>query len=432
MRRTTFITQPAAISLGLMLSPETLSKLGSGLGESGTLFVWLLGCAALAQACNAWSYDRLQHFLQSTTVESSPLGSLLGHGGAHLAPMAIRLPAFVCLNTAVLATAGFVFNEVFVYWFPNFAFAFLLLGFLLLLSLLSPRGALVLQSLCAGAAVAGLIGLSVAGLVAWSNAPLREATGGPAILGVRPVVLCLTLFMGFELSLYGPPSPAKVLPSSRLIVAAAAVLLLMWSLVSVYVVPMDRLAGSSVPHMVTARAIFGETGRIIMGIVVLAGCCGVVNGSFLALYGLASDLVRPEAADAPSHARTGPGRIGIVLVAGAVAALLGYGFAGEPELEVWLRGSALLWLLGYALFHLSLCILTLRGPSAGAMPRGLFQNRAWVHGACFALFLSAVTASVWTDPQRTPLFVFLVVAPLVSCIILLPWRRVATGRRLQA
>ncbi|MHC1742524.1 MAG: hypothetical protein AB9873_05775 [Syntrophobacteraceae bacterium] len=419
---------PAAIAIGLLLSPESLTKLGNGIGQSGAHFLWLIAFTALAYLANAWSYDRLQHFLQGTTVESYPLGSLLGRRGSHLLPLVTRLPAFVCYGTAVLATAGFVFNEVFVYWFPNFAFAFLLLGLLLVVCLITPRAALMLQSIFSGVAIAGLIALIVAGFAGWSKAPLPEtmATGA---LGMRPAILCLMLFMGFELAIYGPPARVRHYPVSRFVVAALAVLFLLWTVVSIHFVPLQNLVESSLPHMLTARSILGETGRGIMGIVVLAGCCGVVNGSLLAMYGLASDLLRFDERDDSTPGKwITPGRIGILLLAGGMAVALASGQAGEPELEVWLRGSALLWLLGYAVFHLALCVLTFHGPPAGRASAGLFQNRGWGHAALLLLFFGLVVASVWTEPEKAHLLAFMLVAPLASCIILLAWRRVTAGR----
>ena len=38
-----------------------------------------------------------------------------------------------------------------------------------------------------------------------------------------------------------------------------------------------RLAESTVPHMVAARAIGGASGRVVMGVVVLAGTCATVH-----------------------------------------------------------------------------------------------------------------------------------------------------------
>jgi hypothetical protein len=50
-----------------------------------------------------------------------------------------RVLAAVFLATATLVASGFVFNEVFAQHFPNFAFAFLMLGTLLAINLYSRK-----------------------------------------------------------------------------------------------------------------------------------------------------------------------------------------------------------------------------------------------------------------------------------------------------
>jgi hypothetical protein len=41
----------------------------------------------------------------------------------------------VCASAGLVVSAGFVFNKVFVYWFPNFAFAFALPGLVAVIAL---------------------------------------------------------------------------------------------------------------------------------------------------------------------------------------------------------------------------------------------------------------------------------------------------------
>lgn len=60
----------------------------------------------------------------------------LGNWAALLLPLSSRLSLTLVAATGLVATAGFVFNEVFVYWFPNFLFAYLLLGLILIVNLL--------------------------------------------------------------------------------------------------------------------------------------------------------------------------------------------------------------------------------------------------------------------------------------------------------
>lgn len=414
----------SSVALGLILSPESLAKLGNGLGQGGTTFLALLALAAFLQTVNALSYDRLNRFLSSGGLESYPMGALTGPWIAASLPLIARVPAFACLGTAVLATAGFVFNEVFAYWFPNFAFAFLVLVLLALTNVVSPRAALLAQTVFAGAAVTGLLGLSFASLSLWNSAPSLDSIGARTA-GFPLAGLPLVLLAGFELSHYAPPADpdrSANRPASRSVVMLCACLFFLWGLVSLHFVPMDRLAGSSVPHMLTARLIWGETGRSLMGAVVLAGCCGVVNGSFLALTGLLSHGPETGASEGRVRGSHRAGRVGVLLLAAALAAALGTGMAGESLLDTWIRGALLLWLLGYAAFQGALFAMAL------GRRTGPERFRASLHGLLSLLLLGVVAASVWTDPERNALVVFMILAPLALSLILTPWCRSAVGR----
>ncbi len=420
---------PAALALGFMLSPESLAKLGNSVGQGGAGFLVLFALTAVVQVANATSYSRVSRFLSGSTLESHPLEAVTGPWLARLIPLVTRTPAFLSLGTAVLATAGFVFNEVFVYWFPNFAFAFLLLVLLAVLNLASPRVAFLAQSLFAVAAVAGLLVLSIAALISWSTASARVTmevrTVGPHLAGVA-----LSLLAGFELSYHSPPAAfprsAGGLPS-RSVVMFCSCLFLIWGFVSLILAPTEKLAESSVPHMLVARLGWGETGRSLMGAVVLAGCAGVVNGSYLALPSLLSHG-DPVGLSVDGRSRIGwTGRIGVVLLTAALAIALGTGMAGEPLLDTWIRGALLLWLLGYSGFQGALCALSL-GRSFRARSHSAPERfRATIHALLSLFFLVVVAASIWTDPERKALLVFMLLAPAAIGLILLPWCRSAVG-----
>ena len=108
-----------------------------------------------------------------------------------------------------------------------------------------------------------------------------------------------------------------------------------WGLVSLGAVPMATLATSTVPHMVTARTLLGQPGRMVMGIVVLAGVSGAVNvllfGVSRMLVGMASQGLLPAVlAWAPQRAP-----VALLLLALGPALMMRLGMAGEPETEVY-------------------------------------------------------------------------------------------------
>ena len=72
-------------------------------------------------------------------------------------PLCARVLLLVCASTGTLAIAGYVFNEVFVYWFPNLGFSFCVLVVLLTLNLLSPKVAKTAQLFFVAVALLGLV-----------------------------------------------------------------------------------------------------------------------------------------------------------------------------------------------------------------------------------------------------------------------------------
>jgi hypothetical protein len=95
---------------------------------------------------------------------------MLGHRNSAVILICGKLPFAVCASAGLVVSAGFVFNEVFVYWFPNFAFASILLASITLLNIFGKKPALVTQVITLAAASIGLLILTGAGLFNLSGA----------------------------------------------------------------------------------------------------------------------------------------------------------------------------------------------------------------------------------------------------------------------
>jgi L-asparagine transporter-like permease len=120
-----------------------------------------------------------------------------------------------------------------------------------------------------------------------------------------------------------------------------------WAWVSAKYVPLDKLASTTIPYVSTARAILGEPGRIWMGIIILAGSFSAVNALLFAVprmmgFMAAEGFLPPFLAIGKNHAT-----VGTLVLAAAVAAMMGSGMAGEPILAVYVRAGVVFWLLHY-------------------------------------------------------------------------------------
>ncbi|MBU0514730.1 MAG: hypothetical protein KJ621_08150 [Proteobacteria bacterium] len=391
------------LALGWMLGPESLVTLGRGVGQLGLVFV---GLAVVWAAV---------HFTAANSGTARP-------GGTWDAALSLAGRSVVagCGVTLILARAGYVFNEVFVYWFPNLGFSFVLLALLAGLNLAWPWAADRAQVLFVAVVVTGLMALTVFGLFNLAGLGPGAATRGQSpwaylaccLVGLtqttgwqeaasRAVMLGATLFIGYELAGFGPGGLAKNQGQGRtfrLAVLAAAAVFVLWGLVSYAYVPPARLAQSTVPYALTAWYVAGETGRIIIGLVLLGSCLAAANallrGAAGAIAGLAENEKLPGWLARRAERRPWP----ILLLGSGVAAMLGLGYAGEPVTALYLRGGIGLWLLLYAVKSWT---RTPRGPvgwsAAGSRLAGL-------------LLAGAVAGLVWTDPDPVRLASFMAAA----------------------
>jgi L-asparagine transporter-like permease len=101
------------------------------------------------------------------------------------------------------------------------------------------------------------------------------------------------------------------------------------------------------------KAILGQKGRILMGVVVIAGTCAAVNALLIAvsrmISGMASHGLLPRF--------LGRSIVSLPLLAGGSAVMMALGMAGEPVLEVFIRAGLCFWLLNYGAVHLSILII---------------------------------------------------------------------------
>lgn len=142
--------------------------------------------------------------------------------------------------------------------------------------------------------------------------------------------------------------------------ALAGGIFFFWALASLFHTPLEKLVGSTIPHMKTARYIIGDTGRYLMGVVVIFGTLSCVNGLFLAArYLMEEDLIKryfaPNFPAAASVSGWQPGfwarkpALAPLVLALAVGLMMAGGIAGSETLEIWNQALILAWLVSYAL-----------------------------------------------------------------------------------
>jgi len=270
----------------------------------------------------------------------SLLAKVLGRFPAAALVISARLSVTLLVATSVLVTAGFAFNEIFVYWFPNFGFAFLLLGFILVCNIIDKSWAANFQLLLISCILLSFSVLLIEGLFSSASSNISTQAGELTSLAVASGALLL--FLGFDLIIN---SQAK----NKLISALAAIctifmLFILWGAISRAYVPSASLIESSLPHLKAARAIMGQNGRLLMGVVVICGATAAVNGLFLYMGQTAYDLAEQEIIPRFKGEKT-LHRLAVILLSLTIGILMMSGLAGEDKLTIYYRGALVLWLV---------------------------------------------------------------------------------------
>ncbi len=276
-----------------------------------------------------------------------------GQNSQHLQKQKVDLVSFIGIagmigtalfaSTGILVTAGFTFNEVFYYRFPNFAFAFILLAAALSLQFfptsIRNRILVITVSFC----FAGLAVLVAYGLISEPTVTTDFATENTSIMSLLPLLL---VFVGLDRvrALLG-----EELLRFRFAFFLSVILLAGWMYVSARFVDPQRLIFSTIPYMTAAWKIGGEPGRLIMGMIIILGSFGAVYGLMTVSSSSVTRMFGTKRGDSI-------GKGIILLMAIVIGAMMAAGVAGTTILELYIRSSLLLWLvyIGLSIFSGSL------------------------------------------------------------------------------
>ena len=108
-------------------------------------------------------------------------------------------------------------------------------------------------------------------------------------------------------------------------------------------VPAQKLSERAIPHLIAARKILGDTGRIIMGLTIIFGSLAGIHALFTDIVHRVKDLAErkiiPEKLNRPKTV--------IILLTLTTGLMMGLGLAGSDVLETLIRFSLILWFLSH-------------------------------------------------------------------------------------
>ena len=354
-------TVSAAFAVGLMLSPDALMLHGNSAGYSGEWILWIIAFVFFFHCCNVVGYSRVFDVYPGPQAELTLIKEAWGALPALLIALTSRFVLFACLATGLLVTSGFVFNEVFLYWFPNFGFAALLLVLLLIVNLLGRRIAVWSQVVFTGTAFLCMLVLCVAVYAAGGPEKALIVADAAGARIPSAIFMCLLVFIGYDLEGFVRSEHDRGSASTRFAtlagITAVFILFLLWNRLSITYVSLERLSETTIPHILVAKAILGQNGRVLVGLAAIFGTCAAVNALLYCTHQMIGSMVRLELA--PSFLARRFARVPIVLVLLVLCpgVMMALGLAGTPELDIFVRAGLWFWLLGYGVVHLSLLVL---------------------------------------------------------------------------
>jgi hypothetical protein len=328
------------IPLGVMLSPESLVLLGNTGGANGAYFYISLFITGLT----ALFFVAVTHSSKLANDQLGDVGIVRGAFGESVAMslcLVGRIPVILLAGTGILVTAGYGFNEIFLYWFPNFAFAFLLLGMIVVVNALSEKWAFIIQAATSLLTLSCLTVLMLLGVLSTEPA-IPVATAEETRYSLIHGVSVLLLLLGCDLSLYsGEGRNTRLL---RYLVFILFLFFACWVFFSRQYVAPRILFESTIPHIIVAKSALDQGGRLLIGSVIVSGAFATVNGLFL-YAGITFE--RLGKIDLISRDMTGiwGKRILFFLLAAFIGVLMMTGLAGSEKLATYYRGALLLWLL---------------------------------------------------------------------------------------
>lgn len=405
------------------MSPDAFALMGNMAGRSGYLFAAGVLSAGVVFVYTAWIWASLAESFHRVPEESLPLRTGLGRLLSLFLPLVSRVVCAVCVSTSLAVTAGFVFNEVFLHWFPNFAFAFCLLVSVAVLNIAGRELAERAQSVFVTTVLTGISAL----VLLWVASPATVAPSPGEILplSARTLVLAILPFVGFDLAFFVSGRDRACFRPLAFAVIAAAILYCAWGVVSLLAVPREALADSTVPHMLVARAVLGQEGRIIMGVVVIAGACSGMNALVAGVSRMLAAMAQQGFLPTSATIAAGRAHVTVLLITGGASVLMGLGFAGEPVLDVAIRLALLFWLLMYAAAHLAAVVWGGRGNSK--FSEGFPAGSRVFSAACVMIFTGAFVWLLLTDEQSAQTLKFMGAASSVALVLCVVW--IVMGRR---
>lgn len=364
-----------AASIGVIVAQIGMVSLTQGMGIGGWGFVAALAIAFAIAMANAMAYAEMALMLPSAGSLSSYAEAAIGNFPAillvfagYVTPALFGLPAELILADQILTQS--IPIKLPPYTWP--------IGIVVVFTLLNILGTNVFAKVQTALSFVVLLFLAVTGLVAVAGLGASAMPGGPpaaiAALGKDTVTLGLValafwVFVGSEFVTPLVPEarnarrdlPRAMIGGLLAIFAAQ----LVFALGSALLVPRDKLAASTTPHLDFAIATYGPGARIWFAVLALLATASLLNTVLAAVPRMLSGMAENGQVFPifkRLHPRFGTPVAAILFVAALpILGLLWSGGDVNAILPLMIAASVA-WLLAYMMAQVSLMVLRGRHP----------------------------------------------------------------------
>lgn len=412
------ILTTGSLTLCWLLSPDSLSIAGNSIGKGGWYFLIPF---FLAFVVSCWASNIIYRVTRHINIGIQPSMSPSEKTHSMGSLIYLTLTFGCCLSlvlfipTGTLLTAGFLFNETFLYQFSHYNFSFVMLAVVLLPHLFNEKLPVAMQAFSFCATICCLFILILFGLL--SGQDYFSTTAGITTKVVDPLQIPFSFWVLFCTSMLlflGYDQGKSYLLHWRyrvLLLSTGAIIIGLWCAASLLHVPQIHLTFSTIPYILGAQEILGPPGRIVIGVMIICGTFSVVNGLFIITNRLITQQLVSATPFNPAVFSIIRQRYYKVIVSTIIGLFLATGLEWEEELETFIYGSLLLWLL-----------LTAVRIQAGLLA---FQkaggNTSRIHFFLPLLFLASFISLVLTHTQPTTLVAYILLILAVASTITAAW-----------
>ena len=360
------------IAIGLVVSQASVVSILQGAGLGGGTFFIAIFIAFILTLCYIATYSELALMMPKAGSISTYTAVSIGHFPAIIAALSAYVAPAIFAGPAELLLLQHVLDSIAPGSFTNVAL--LLLWVFTLLNILgidlfaSIQG-VISYTMLVTLLVIGLAGFTTATAHGTSAIQIWHDLVHPDSSVFSLVLVALWPFISFEVVcdlIEEAKHPQKHLPKAMF--WASVTMLFAYSLIAFTAmrqVPAAQLANTDIPHWVLGKALFGNTGKIIIVVLAITTTSGLISSALAAiprlLYGMAHHKQLP-AIFMRLHRKWKTPWFGILFLSVLITIPMLI-FGKNPDaLLMLLISAASCWLLTYIIAHLDLMVLRKKYP----------------------------------------------------------------------